>query len=141
MITAIYIIGGILLAFFLYTGFRRYQQMKNYDPASESQHLLQLTDANFNKNTAKGLVLVDFWAPWCTPCKIIAPTVSELAEEYAGKIKVGKLNVDENQQVAGKLGIRSIPTLILFQDGKPVEQFVGVKPKSAFQKAINSRLA
>lgn len=67
--------------------------------------------------------------------------MSELAEEYAGKIKVGKLNVDENQQVAGKLGIRSIPTLILFQDGKPVEQFVGVKPKSAFQKAINSRLA
>lgn len=140
MTTPILIIAAILLGFFLFNGYRRYAQLKNYKPSDESRHLLKITDATFSKTTSKGLILVDFWAPWCTPCKMIAPMVSELADEYEGKVKIGKLNVDENQQTASRLGIRSIPTLILFKDGKAVEQFVGVKPKGSFQKAINKYL-
>jgi thioredoxin 1 len=140
MSTALIIIASLLLILFLYNGYRRYTLMKNYNPESESDHLLKLTDATFAKSTSKGVVLVDFWAPWCTPCKMIAPVVSELAEEFKGRAKIGKLNVDENKQVAANLGIRSIPTLILFKDGKPVERFTGVKPKSTFQKAILKQL-
>jgi thioredoxin 1 len=140
MSTALIIIASLLLVLFLFNGYRRYKLMKNYNPESESDHLMKLTDENFSKSISKGIVLVDFWAPWCTPCKMIAPVVSELAEEFNGRIKVGKLNVDENRQAATNLGIRSIPTLILFKDGKPVERFTGVKPKSTFQKAILKQL-
>jgi len=140
MSTALIVIASLLLVLFLFNGYRRYKLMKNYNPESESDHLMKLTDATFSKSTSKGIVLVDFWAPWCTPCKMIAPVVSELAEEFNGRIKVGKLNVDENRQAATNLGIRSIPTLILFKDGKPVERFTGVKPKSTFQKAILKQL-
>ncbi|MDO8898761.1 MAG: thioredoxin [Bacteroidales bacterium] len=114
--------------------------MKNYKPEEDSSNLLKLTDANFKKNILKGVVLVDFWAPWCAPCRMIGPVVSELAEDFAGKAKIGKLNVDENKQIASEFGIRSIPTLILFKDGKPVEKFTGIKPKQAFAKAINAQL-
>ncbi|MDD3636556.1 MAG: thioredoxin [Bacteroidales bacterium] len=99
-----------------------------------------LNDKNFSKQIDRGIVLVDFWAPWCGPCKMIAPVVSELAEQFEGKARIGKLNVDENKVTAAEYGVRSIPTLILFKDGEPVKQFVGVKPKSAFAKAIEAHL-
>ncbi len=85
-------------------------------------------------------VLVDFWAVWCAPCKMLTPTIEELANDFDGKAKVGKLNVDENQDVASKYGVMSIPTVMIFKGGKVVEQFVGVQPKGAYVEALNKYL-
>lgn len=85
-------------------------------------------------------VLVDFWAPWCGPCRMVAPIVEELSEEYDGRVKFVKLNTDENPQVAGKYGIRSIPTLLVFKGGDPVGQIVGFRPKSDLKKRLDEVL-
>lgn len=85
--------------------------------------------------------LIDFWAEWCQPCKMLAPTVEELAGEYEGKIVVGKVNVDDNPQTATKYGIRGIPTLLFFKDGQVVQQLVGVKSKAEIKKVIDENLA
>ncbi|TYP51673.1 thioredoxin [Thermosediminibacter litoriperuensis] len=92
---------------------------------------LTLTDDNFEQEVLKSdvPVLVDFWAPWCGPCRMMAPVIDELATEYEGKIKVGKLNVDENPNSAGAYGVMSIPTLILFKDGQPAKKMIGFRPK------------
>ena len=82
-------------------------------------------------------VLVDFWAPWCGPCKMIGPIVEELATEFAGKVKVGKVNVDDNQQLAGQFGIRGIPTVMLFKGGQTVNSFVGLRSKDDLASALN----
>lgn len=98
-----------------------------------------LSKDNFDKEVLKSQqpVLVDFWAAWCGPCKMVAPTVDEIAKQYAGKVKVGKLNVDENQEVAAKYGVMSIPTFMIFKDGKIVSQFVGVQPKEKFVEELD----
>ncbi|MCU0412635.1 MAG: thioredoxin [Bacteroidetes bacterium] len=94
---------------------------------------VEVTDSNFEAEVLKSStpVLVDFWAEWCGPCKMIAPVVEELAKELSGKLKVGKVDVDNNQQIAMKFGIRSIPTLLVFKGGKVVDQLVGAVPKKA----------
>ncbi len=90
-----------------------------------------LNDDNFEQEVIQSdiPVLIDFWAEWCMPCKMIAPIVEELANEYKGKLKVGKLDVDSNPQVSMKYGIRSIPTLLIFKNGQPVDQIIGAVPK------------
>lgn len=101
-----------------------------------------LTDATFDQEVLKSQtpVLVDFWAEWCQPCKLVEPVVDELEKEYEGKMKVGKVNVDENQ-VSGQYGIMSIPTLMIFKNGQPVKSMVGAQSKENFKKAIDEALS
>jgi len=87
------------------------------------------------------VVMVDFWAVWCGPCQMVAPIVEQLASEYAGKLKVMKLNTDEAPEIAGRYQIMSIPTILFFKDGQPVEKLVGVRPKPQFKQVIDSLLA
>lgn len=99
-----------------------------------------LTDENFETEVlkSKDVVLVDFWAPWCGPCRMLGPVVEELAKDFEGKAKVGKVNVDESPQTAGQYGVMSIPTILIFKDGSPVETFVGVQPKEALADKLKS---
>ena len=103
---------------------------------------IAFTDANFEEEVLSSdiPVLVDFWADWCGPCKMIAPAVEELAAEYVGKAKIGKVDIDSNQNTAAKFGIRSIPSLLIFKEGKVIEQLVGAMPKSAIQAKLDSVL-
>jgi thioredoxin 1 len=103
---------------------------------------IELTDSNFEQiiNSDKA-VLVDFWAEWCGPCKMIGPVVEELANDYDGKAVVGKLNVDENPQTAAKFGIRSIPTLLVFKGGQIVDKQVGAVPKSVLDQKLAAQIA
>lgn len=102
-----------------------------------------LTDQNFENEVVKSdkPVLVDFWAPWCGPCRMIAPVLSELAEERAETLKIAKYNVDEQRDYAMKFGIQSIPTMILFKDGKVIDQLIGAMPKQMLISAIDKKLA
>ena len=104
---------------------------------------MEFTDGNFDQEViSSGIpVLVDFWAVWCGPCRMIAPIVEELSTEFEGKVKVGKLDVDNNPRVASTYGIRSIPTLLVFKDGQIVEQIVGAVPKSEIVRALNNHMA
>jgi thioredoxin 1 len=103
-------------------------------------NLVEITDDNFETEVINSdkPVLIDFWAVWCGPCKLIAPIVEELANEYDGKVKIGKLDVDSNQQTSIKFGVRSIPTLLLFKDGKLKETIIGAVPKKNIVDKLNS---
>ena len=107
-----------------------------------SEHTVKFTDDNFEQEVlkAEGLVVVDFWATWCGPCKMIAPILEALAEDYQGKVKIGKLSTEENQKVPTDLGVQAIPTVILFKDGKEVDRVMGAAPKEAFIKLIKKGL-
>ena len=102
---------------------------------------LEITDSNFNEIVSKNkTVLIDFWAEWCGPCRMIAPMIEELAGEYDGKAVIGKLDVDNNQESSVKFGVRSIPTLLDFKDGELVDRHVGAVPKETLSKSIDSNL-
>jgi thioredoxin 1 len=105
--------------------------------------IFEVTDQNFDQDVLKSdkPVLVDFWATWCGPCRAIAPIVEELANEYQGKIKVGKMDVDRNQATPMRYGVRGIPTLLVFKDGQVKEQIVGYVPKEQIQKALDKHTA
>lgn len=100
-------------------------------------NLVEFTDDSFKTEAAEGLVLVDFWAPWCMPCRQVGPIIEDLADEYAGKVKVGKLNIDDHQRVAQTFRVMSIPTVILLKDGELVEQVVGVRSKADYVARID----
>lgn len=98
--------------------------------------IVHATDQSFKTDTADGLVLVDFWATWCGPCKMIAPVLEELDTEMSDQVKIVKVDVDENQATAGEYGIMSIPTLVLFKDGQPIDKVVGYQPKEALAEFV-----
>ena len=103
--------------------------------------LSKLTSANFDMAIGSGLTLVDFWAGWCMPCRMLAPVIEELARQYEGSIEVGKVDVDEENELAVRYGIMSIPTVILFNEGKEEKRFIGVQPIEAFKKELQGRSA
>jgi len=101
--------------------------------------VLHLDKTEFDKKlVSEKLLLVDFWAAWCGPCKMLAPVIEQLAEEYAGKVTVAKVNIDEDPELAARYGIQSIPTVMLFKDGKPMGKEIGLKPAVAFAKMIDA---
>lgn len=108
-----------------------------------SKHVIEFTDSNFASEVENGtgLTVVDFWASWCAPCRFVAPVIDALAEEYQGRAKIGKLNVDDNPVTASAYGIRSIPTIGLFKDGEPVDGVVGAVSKEVLKRLIEKHLA
>ncbi|MBI4203299.1 MAG: thioredoxin [Chloroflexi bacterium] len=106
-------------------------------------HPVHVTDADFDEKVLKSKtpVLVDFWAEWCAPCRMIAPIVEELATEYEGKVSVIKVDVDASPETSIKFGIRSIPTLLVFKDGKPVDQVIGAVPKAVLKRRLDTAIA
>jgi thioredoxin 1 len=108
-----------------------------------AENIINVDQDSFQKTVldSQKPVLVDFWAPWCGPCRAVAPVVEELAKDYKGKIEFAKLNVDETPFVASKYGVMSIPTLIVFKDGKPVQHAIGYQPKEQLKKLLDSALA
>jgi thioredoxin 1 len=101
---------------------------------------IDLTNENFEATTSNGVALVDFWAPWCGPCRMISPVIEELAEEFEGKAAICKVNTDEQQDLSMKFGVKSIPTIVFMKDGEVVDTMVGAASKQAFADKINSLL-
>ena len=101
----------------------------------------ELTESNFNDTVANGVTLVDFWAEWCGPCKMLTPIIDELVGEYDGKATISKVNVDEASELAQQFGVSSIPTLLVMKDGKEVNRFVGVTSKDNLSKALDEALS
>ena len=106
------------------------------------KNIAEVTDENFQKEITEASTpaLVDFWAPWCGPCRAIAPVVEELAVQFQGQIKIGKLNVDDNPKTPGQYGIRAIPTMLLFKGGRVIEQIVGLLPKAALKTKLAAQI-
>jgi len=109
---------------------------------SENGKTVEVTDGNFASviEGGKGLAIIDFWAAWCGPCRLVAPIVEQLATEYAGKLQVAKLDVDANQQIATRFNIRSIPSILFFKDGKHVDTVVGAVPRTMLERKIQEHL-
>ncbi|MEM3342338.1 MAG: thioredoxin [Thermoplasmata archaeon] len=108
---------------------------------AHSKNVVEVKDSNFDEFTKSGVVLLDCWADWCPPCRMIAPVIDEIADEFAGKAKIGKLDVDRNEKVPRDFGIQAIPTLMIFKDGKMVERMVGAQPKARIVEQLKKHLA
>jgi thioredoxin 1 len=133
MQTFLIILASLMGGFILLNFFAR-RRMKNLPKVADSDKIITLTDKNFNQQLKNKKVLVDFWAEWCGPCKMMAPILNQLAEELPEGQAVGKLNVEEYQAMSQKYQVRGIPTMILFENGKEINRFVGVKTKDFLKK-------
>jgi len=127
---------GIFVTIILVLNIYARSKMKNMPKVADSDNIITLTDNNFNQQTKGKLVLVDFWAEWCAPCRMMAPILNDLANDLPEGKYVGKVNIETYQSMAQQFNVRSIPTLILFKDGKEVDRFVGIKTKDFLIKAM-----
>lgn len=127
----------MVIATFAIYMYMTYKKIRNTPEVEMHSAIKELSDGNFAAQVKTGVTLVDFWASWCMPCKMMAPILNEVAEELGTTARVAKLDVDANNASAAKYGVRSIPTLILFKNGKEVNRFVGVKTKSFLVNEIN----
>lgn len=130
------IITGTVIAIFVFMVFRAKARMKNLPLVNDHEKILTLTDKNFQNQTRNKVVLVDFWAAWCGPCRMMAPVLNEIAEELKGNSYIGKVNVEQYQSLAQKFKVRGIPTMVLFKNGAEVNRFVGIKSKEFLVKQI-----
>lgn len=124
------IVITILIAGFMFLNFYARKKMKNMPAVEDHPHIITLTDKNFQQQVKNKLILVDFWAGWCAPCRMMAPVLNELASELDGNQHIGKVNIEQYQSLAQTCQVRSIPTLILYKNGKEVNRYVGIKPKA-----------
>ena len=136
MQTTFLILGIFFILFIAYIIFS-VRKMKNMPAVADSDKIRVINSANFKNLTREGLTLVDFWAPWCAPCRMMAPILNEIAESDEPGVTIAKLNVDQEQQLAQKFKVRGIPTMILFDRGREVNRFVGVKSKQFLINEIN----
>lgn len=130
------IIIGAVLAVFSVLLISNYRRMKNLGSEPDSEKVKHLNSDNFTQFISKGVSLVDFWAGWCRPCKVLAPIINDIAEKESDIVKVGKVDVDKEQNLAQKYQIRSIPTMIIFKDGKEVKRLVGIKSRKQILREI-----
>lgn len=130
------VLAGLVIGFIFYN----FLKSKKRISAPPSENVKILTDENFKTTISSGVTLVDFWAPWCAPCRVQGPIIDDLADEIGDKANISKLDIDNNKKTAQMLGIQSIPTLMLFKDGNIVKKFVGVKPKGQLLKAVMAQL-
>ena len=128
---------AVVLGFLILNARKRMNSLKDL---KDSDKVAILTDQNFQNKTKSGTVLVDFWASWCMPCKMMIPVLNEVAEEANGKFTIAKVNVDEQKTTAARFGIRSIPTMILFRNGKEVKRITGVKTRDYLLKELDRRI-
>jgi thioredoxin 1 len=134
--TVIFIVIALIAGAIIYLYFTA-RRIKNMPELPESKNLVNLNPGNFKQNTGSGVALIDFWASWCMPCKMMAPILNEVADEIGSQAKICKVNVEEQQELSAKFSVRNIPTLILLKNGKEVDRFVGVKTKDFLIKQIN----
>ena len=131
-----FIIIGTIIAAIIILRFVAMRKIKNTPLVNDHEKILTLTDQNFQQQTKNKLVLVDFWASWCAPCRMMAPVLNEVAAELSGNSRVGKVDIEKYQPLAQKFRVRSIPTLILFKNGTEINRFVGIKSKDFLLKEM-----
>ena len=135
MQTALIVLGVLMTAFLILRSVMMWK-IKNTPMVADHEKVLTLTDKNFQQQTKNKVVLVDFWATWCAPCRMMAPVLNDVASELTGNSLVGKINIEQHQTLAQKFNVRSIPTLILFKNGTEINRFVGIKSKDFLLKEI-----
>jgi len=139
-VSAIAIVVSIIILIFAVYVFYSIRKMKNMPVEADHQKIKVLTSNNFQSQIKTGVTLVDFWAEWCMPCKMMAPILNNVAEELNGNASVGKLNIEHHQEIASKYKVKSIPTLIMFKNGREINRFVGAKSKDFLVREIKKVL-